>query len=238
MIAVYLVVLLVCLFTLLKNYYQSISTNEELKNSILEGNLQLKEQELQYLKMQIHPHFLFNTLNTLYAFALNKNEHTPKMILQLSNLLDYILYQTQKPLVFLSEEIEHLQDYIDLEKNRFQDKLQVNFETKTINNFTQIPPMLLLPFVENSFKHGKDTSGNLKIDILLKAENEQLIFEIANSKNVLELGMNKNDSERGIGLKNIQKRLNLLYKDNYSLKIVDAKDQYQVKLILNSNNKE
>lgn len=234
-VAVYIVVLLACAFTLLKNYYKTLNANEELKNSVLRGELKLKEHQLKYLKMQIHPHFLFNTLNTLYAFALNKNEKTPKMILQLSNLLDYILYQTQKPLVFLSEEIKHLQDYIELEKNRFQDKLEVNFQTENISEYTQIPPMLFLPFLENSFKHGKDVTATLKINILMRQKDGSLYFEIINSKGFKNSEQNIGATENGIGLKNVKQRLDLLYKNQYSLEIENLQSQFKVKLKIHLN---
>lgn len=234
-IAVYIVVLLACSFTLLKNYYKTISTNEELKNSILQGELQLKEQQLKYLKLQIHPHFLFNTLNTLYAFSLNKNEKTPEMILQLSNLLDYILYQTQKPLVFLSEEIKHLKDYIELEKNRFQDKLEVNFKTENISEYTQIPPMLFLPFLENSFKHGKDANGIIKIDIVLKQKDGQLYFEIINSNGSTNSEQNFGTNENGIGLENVKQRLDLLFNNHYYLEIENLQSEFKVKLNIHLN---
>ena len=231
-IAVYIVVLIACAFTLLKNYYVTLSDNKELKNSILQGELQIKEQQLKYLKMQIHPHFLFNTLNTLYAFALHKNEKTPEMILQLSNLLDYIIYQTQKPHVFLADEIKHLQDFIEMEKNRFQDKLYINFTTKGISEYTQIPPMLFLPFLENSFKHGKDESGNLKIDMKLIQDKTDLFFEIINSKSPKEMKEASIENDKGIGLENVKQRLDLLFKNKHSLKIDDKAHEFKVNLKL------
>lgn len=231
-IAVYIVVLLACAFTLLRNYYVTLSINKELKNSILLGELQIKEQQLKYLKMQIHPHFLFNTLNTLYAFALHKNEKTPEMILQLSNLLDYIIYQTQKPAVFLADEIKHLKDFIEMEKNRFQDKLKIKFTTEGISEYTQIPPMLFLPFLENSFKHGKDENGNLKIEMEIIQDRTDLFFEIINSKGLIkEEGICK-ESKNGIGLENVKQRLDLLFKDKYTLKIKDQPALFQVNLKL------
>jgi len=232
MITIYLVVVIACAFTLLKNYYVTLSVNKELKNSILQGELQIKEQQLKYLKMQIHPHFLFNTLNTLYAFALHKNEKTPEMILQLSNLLDYIIYQTQKPHVFLADEIKHLQDFIEMEKNRFQDKLYINFTTKGISEYTQIPPMLFLPFLENSFKHGKDESGNLKIDMKLIQDKTDLFFEIINSKSPKEMQEASIENDKGIGLENVKQRLDLLFKNKHTLKIDDKPAQFKVNLKL------
>ena len=126
----------------------------KLENKILETQLKLKEQQLNYLKMQIHPHFLFNTLNTMYGFALKKADDTPEMILKLSNLLDYLLYKVDKPFVLLADDIDHIKDYIELEKMRFNETLKIHFSTQNISENIKIAPMLLLPFIENSFKHG------------------------------------------------------------------------------------
>lgn len=235
MITIYLVVVIACAFSLLKFNYSSVSKNKELQNRILETQLKLKEQQLKYLKMQIHPHFLFNTLNTLYAFALKNSDKTPNMILQLSNLLDYILYQTQKPLVFLSEEIKHLQDYIELEEKRFQENLDVNFKTENISPFTQIPPMLFLPFLENSFKHGKEITGALRIDILIRQNNGQLYFEIINSKGSTIQDQPNALTEKGIGLENVRQRLGLLFKEQYSLNIENQQNLFKVKLSIQLN---
>lgn len=227
-IAVYMVVILACAFTLLKQNYKTSSKNEELKNVLLESQLRLKEQQLQYLKMQIHPHFLFNTLNTLYGFALQQNEKTPDLILKLSNLLDYILYQTQKSQVPLQQEIDHILDYISLEKMRFRDNLDVKVDQHIDNTEVELPPMLLLPFVENSFKHGKLESGKMKIDIKIKTCNEFLYFEVSNSKKV-----NTIKNLKGIGLTNISKRLEMLYGAQYQLLIDDQNSKFEIKLKLN-----
>src|SRR5690606_19488365 len=174
MVLVYLVVILVSAFTLLKQNYSSIAENRALENKFLEAQLKLKEQELHYLKLQVHPHFLFNTLNTLYGHALKKSEETPDMILKLSNLLDYLLYQADKPLVSLGSEIEHIKDYIALEQMRFRDNLHIDLDLpNTIENI-EIAPMLLIPFVENTFKHGQPIDGKLRISIRLQADEEQL----------------------------------------------------------------
>ncbi|MDF1547712.1 MAG: histidine kinase, partial [Bacteroidales bacterium] len=154
LILVYLVVGLISFISLLNHNFKTISANKALENKILEAQLQFKEQELHYLKKQIHPHFLFNTLNTIYGFALKRSKHTPEIILKLSNLLDYILYQVNKPQVSLKEEILHIREYIDLERIRFQDRLKVLIKSDKINEKVQIAPMLLIPFVENAFKHG------------------------------------------------------------------------------------
>ena len=227
---VYMVVILVSAFKLLKLNLKHAEHTKELETKILETQLKLKEQELNYLKMQIHPHFLFNTLNTLYGFALKKADETPEMILKLSNLLDYLLYQSEKPFVLLTDEINHIQDYIELEKMRFNNTLDVTFNCDAIIETTKIAPMLLIPFVENSFKHGSLKDGVLTIKIDLSSTAEGLIFTIENSSLKNDLTINN-----GIGLENIQKRLDLLYKNNYDLNIVNSESTFNVNLILNHN---
>ncbi|NAS29851.1 histidine kinase [Flavobacteriaceae bacterium R38] len=235
LIVVYLVVILVSAFKLLKHNYSSISENKELKNKLLEGQLKLKEQELYYLKMQIHPHFLFNTLNTLYGFALKKAEDTPDMILKLSNLLDYLLYQADKPMVSLEEEIEHIKDYIALEKMRFQNTLCTDFKINGSITHLEIAPMLLIPFVENSFKHGSIIDGKLHITMQLKIKDSTLAFVIENSVKGYE---KQNISPEGIGLKNIRKRLELAYPNRHTLKIENSECSFKVSLFINLiNNK-
>ncbi|MBN2663365.1 MAG: histidine kinase [Bacteroidales bacterium] len=230
LILVYLVVFIVSFMSLLNNNFKTISRNKELENIILETELQSKMQELDFLKRQIHPHFLFNTLNTIYGFALKQSNNTPKLILKLSNLLDYILYQANKPKVSLNEEILHIKEYIELEKMRFQDTLKISFNFNKIDKNIQIAPMLFIPFVENSFKHGSIMNGYLNIDLEINLNNNQLVFFIKNTFR----NDNYENSDGGIGLKNIQKRLELLYKDNYELKIKNEDNIFSVFLkILN-----
>lgn len=212
LVLVYLVVVLVSAFTLLKQNYSSIAENRALENKFLQAQLKLKEQELLYLKLQVHPHFLFNTLNTLYGHALQKSEEAPDMILKLSNLLDYLLYQADKPLVSLGSEIEHIQDYIALEQMRFRNNLLVAFDLPPNTENIDIPPMLLIPFVENSFKHGQPVEGKLRISISLQADKEKLNFFIMNSVKADTTP----ETQNGLGLKNLKKRLQLLYPDRHS----------------------
>ncbi|WP_460219136.1 sensor histidine kinase [Psychroserpens sp. MEBiC05023] len=226
--AVYLVVVVVSAFKLLKLNLKQISKTKQLEAKILSTQLKLKEQELNYLKMQIHPHFLFNTLNTMYGFALKKAEETPDMILKLSNLLDYLLYQTEKPFVLLSEEIAHINDYIELEKMRFNDKINVQFEMSIESDTTTIAPMVLLPFIENSFKHGSIVENSLNIAIILTATSNMVHFSIKNTHT------KNNTTTPGLGLENIKKRLELLYPDNHNLNIYDNLDTFEVSLQLNS----
>jgi two-component system LytT family sensor kinase len=229
LILVYLVVGLVSFVSLLNQNFKSISKNKELQNKILDTQLQIKNQELQYLKKQIHPHFLFNTLNTIYGFALKQSKDTPEIILKLSNLLDYILYQVNKPKVSLKEEVLHIKEYIELEKIRFQDTLKVSFTSDKISKEIEVAPMLLIPFVENAFKHGNIVDGFLTVEVVILINENKLDFSIKNTV----LNSDESQNEGGIGLENIQKRLNLIYKDNYQFKTENRNNWFTVNLIIN-----
>ncbi len=228
LLLVILVVGVISFVSILNQSFKTASRNKELQNKILETNLQLKEQELNYLKRQIHPHFLFNTLNTIYGFALKQSVQTPDIILKLSNLLDYILYQVNKPLVSLKEEMLHIREYIELEKIRFQDTLRVEFQSTEVNEGIQVAPMLLIPFVENAFKHGDLVDGYLHISIDLKAENNRLEFEVVNSF----VERNEEPQNGGLGLVNIKKRLDLNYPGNYELFSEIKNKKYSTKLVI------
>ncbi|WP_075591181.1 sensor histidine kinase [Labilibacter marinus] len=225
----YMVVGFISFVSVLNKNFRIDSENKALQNKILSTQLQLKEQELHYLKRQIHPHFLFNTLNTLYGFALQQSKQTPDIILKLSNLLDYILYQINKPKVSLQEEVLHIKEYIDLEKMRFQDTLNVDFKMDDIDKNIQVAPMLLIPFVENAFKHGNIINGFLHINIQVKLESNQLSFNIDNS-------IKQDDNavaHKGIGLENIKKRLDLHYTSKgYQLTPTLEKNLYKVSLTI------
>ncbi len=204
LVCVFLVITVVSAFTLVSQSYRTLEEKKDLETKFLKTQLQLTTQELKFLKMQIHPHFLFNTLNVLYGFALKKSDKTPEMILKLSNLLDYILYQIEKPIVELLDELKHIEDYIVLEELRFQNTLQVCLKTDLQSSNFQIAPMLLLPFVENSFKHGADLSGSLKIDIYVKTIEELLVFSVKNTC------ISRDVNAKGIGLENIKKTIRVV----------------------------
>lgn len=234
LILVYLVVFIVSFVYLLNHNFRTESENKTLQNKILETQLQIKDQELQYLKKQIHPHFLFNTLNTIYGFALKRSKTTPDIILKLSNLLDYILYQANQPFVSLREEIRHIEEYISLEKIRFQDTLKVSFQTNHVTDEKQIAPMLFLPFVENAFKHGHIVKGYLLVDIEIEQEDDKLQFTIKNSIKTDEDA----SGGQGIGLENIKKRLNLVYPESHGLDIKREKGWFSVSLTLFNFNRQ
>lgn len=226
LILIYLVVAIVSLVSLLENNFKTLSRNKELENKILAVQLKSKEQELNYLKRQIHPHFLFNTLNTIYGFALKKSDKTQELILKLSNLLDYILYEANKPLVSLKNEIIHIKEYLELEKMRFRDTLKIDFQATDLNEDVKIPPMLFIPFVENAFKHGSIVNEYLSLKIKLEYRENTLNFYVSNS---IKNEENKKTKE-GIGLQNIKKRLEMYFADDYSLNSKIIENKYIVEL--------
>lgn len=230
LILVYLIVGLVSFVSILNYNFKTLSKNKALENKILDAQLKIKDQELHYLKKQIHPHFLFNSLNTIYGFSLKKSEQTPDVILKLSNLLDYILYQVQQPKVALKQEIIHIEDYISLEQIRFQDTLKTKVNYNTFNPNLEIPPMLFLPFVENAFKHGAILNGFLQIEMTVNVQTTSIEFEL---KNTVKSKTPANGN--GLGLPTIRKRLDLLYPDNYELNSSLVNNWYTVNLKLNTN---
>jgi len=229
LLSVYVIVTIASAFKLLQNSYITLKKHKTLENKFLQTQLVLKEEELKFLKMQIHPHFLFNTLNTLYGFALKKADETPEMILKLSNLLDYILYQINKPFVSLKDEIGHMEDYVALEKMRFNKSLKVIINIDTPNDSIKIAPMLLIPFVENSFKHGAIIDEFLRITINIHRLTNGIVFTITNTHN------SQRQMTEGIGLKNIKKRLKMLYPNRYSLQIGATNNSFKVVLKLYIN---
>lgn len=193
-----------------------------------------RDAELQFLRAQIHPHFLFNTLNNLYGLALKKSPHTPDSILKLSGLLDFILYECNAEKIPLRKEIELIRHYIELERLRFGERLALTFEPDIRHDDLLIAPLLLLPFVENAFKHGAANSAGdivfVKID--LQVEGKTLHFQVENSKSNRPNNGPEN-GHKGIGLRNVEKRLALLYPDRYELEKVEGEEVFLIALKLN-----
>jgi sensor histidine kinase YesM len=182
--------------------------------------------ELQLLKAQVHPHFLFNTLNNIYSFILNGSDKAPEMIKKLSSLLHYILNDCNRQLVPLDKELSMIQDYIALEQIRYGDRLNLSLHIEGMVKDKMISPLLLIPFIENSFKHGTSrmlTHPWVRLDIHI--EKNSLEFKLTNNKpqhNIESSGKN------GIGLKNVKQRLQLLYPEAHSLNIVENEMSYDV----------
>ncbi|HYQ57407.1 MAG TPA: histidine kinase, partial [Draconibacterium sp.] len=203
----------------------------ELERNKLNTELKLKEAELKLLKAQIHPHFLFNTLNNLYGLTLEKSDDAPDLVLRLSDILDYILYRCNEKRVLLSDELTNLQNYIAIEKLRYSKKLNLETDLPNETDNLQIAPLLLLPFVENTFKHGVSNNPVAAfIRIKLSTRHTAIEFIIENSKNPTQ--RQAPNYSKGIGLKNVQKRLELLYPQKYKLKIDDKEETFSVTLSL------
>jgi two-component system LytT family sensor kinase len=190
--------------------------------------------ELQLLKAQVHPHFLFNTLNNIYSFTLAGSAKTPEMIKKLSDLLTYILNDCNQSLVPLEKEIKMIEDYMALEKIRYAEHMQLTIEKKGDYKEQMIAPLLLIPFVENSFKHGASKMIShpfVKLSILV--ENNELRFTITNNKP----SATEAETPKGnIGLKNVRKRLELIYPGAHYLNIVSERDIHSVQLTLHLQN--
>ncbi len=195
------------------------------------------EAELKFLKAQIHPHFLFNTLNNLYALTIDKSDLAPEVVIKLSDLLDYMLYECNASKILLEKEIKLLNDYLELEKIRYGNDLKIDFQITGSIKGKMIAPLLLLPFLENSFKHGLSSIiDNVWISIKLSMSNNVLNLRIENSKSS---GTNKKDGSfvEGIGLKNVRRRLDLIYPEKYELDINDEGDVFIIDLTIELENK-
>lgn len=192
------------------------------------------QAELNALKAQVHPHFLFNTLNNLYALTLNQSAKSPQLILNLSNILRYMLYECNTGEVLLNQEITMLQQFISLEKLRYEDRLDINFNIYGDTDGKLIAPLLMLPLVENAFKHGAgEQMGDAWININLYVMRDELKLKISNSK---VAGANNRAGKTGnIGLQNLRKRLELIYPTTHGLKIMDDHDTFLAVLDLRLN---
>ena len=195
----------------------------------LKLNEQKKTAELTALKHQLNPHFLFNTLNNLYALALKKDDKTPEVIEKLSNILDYMLYRTNDTFVSLQKEIELIENYLSLEKIRYGNRVNISFE-KDIKQNEKIAPLLLLTFIENAFKHGVTQElETATIDINIASEGNQIAFSIKNSK---PKAAPQTKNGQCIGLENVKKQLELIYPNQYNLTINNSKNEYIIDLKL------
>ncbi len=195
----------------------------EIEQKLIQEKL---ESELHFLRAQINPHFFFNTLNNIYGLARKKSENTAEVVMRLSKLMRFILYECTSEKISIIQEIKVLEDYFELERIRYGNRLSVNF-TQKIDDINQpIAPLLLLPFVENSFKHGaSEMRFNTQIDIDIILENQELFFSISNHKD-----SERNKSEKGLGLQNVKRQLVLIYPKCHNLEIEEKENSFQVKL--------
>ncbi len=223
---IYPVVALAMVIKWFKYWYIQQKSNQQLAREKLQA-------ELNFLRAQVHPHFLFNTLNNLYALTLKQSKEASEVVLRLSDLLDYMLYEGNAESVPLSKEIKLVEDYISLEKIRYGDRLEVSLDVRGETSNKMIAPLLILPFVENCFKHGVSEELNqswVSIDINTKEKNLTLKVENSKSKNGIQ--EDRFEYKQGIGLKNVKRRLELLYPESHDLNILDSEESYLVVLKL------
>lgn len=188
--------------------------------------------ELNFLQAQLHPHFLFNTLNNLYTLSLQKSAMTPTMVLKLSEIVDYMFEECKADQVPIEKEIQLLQNYIDLELLRYGDRLALSFDHKVDDPTASIAPLVLLSMVENAFKHGASGDmGKPVIDIKLQVTRGHLYFRVYNSK-MEKVQEDETAYKKGIGVANIKRQLGLRYPDRYQLEIKEEATSYEVTLAI------
>ncbi len=224
-VAVYTPVFVAMAIKLQLFYYQNDKINKALEK-------EKAATELKFLKAQIHPHFLFNTLNSIYSLSLSQSKKTPEVVLGLSKFLDYMLYECNERFISIGREWEQLMNLVALERIRYEEGLSINVSEAIDNTETLIPSLLLLPFVENAFKHGADNEiNNSWITIDLKLDRNDLVFMVENSKSPVppQEGL---DTDKNIGLTNVRRRLELFFPEKHELKILEEEDSFLAKLTI------
>ncbi len=202
------------------NYIKNERRNKELENQKLMA-------ELAYLKSQVNPHFLFNTLNNIYSLAYKQSPETPDAIMKLSLLMRYMLYESNDTLVSLQKEVDHIQNFIDLQKLRLREQTSIKFNIQGNLDGKQIAPMMLMTLVENAFKHGLVSKNEVGIIINLVVGSDYLLFSTINNSST-----HKKREYGGIGLQNLRRRLNLLYANKHELALEEKENTFYATLKL------
>jgi two-component system, LytTR family, sensor kinase len=213
--------------------YKIISDWMEHQRERTELQRQNLRSELKYLKTQINPHFFFNTLNSLYALTLKKSDRAPEIVLKLSDMMRYMLYESNERTIALSQEINYIENYLDLEKLRHGDNFKIELEVHGDPKGHEIAPLMFIPFLENSFKHGIDhelKSGYVKISLSVLQEGIEL--SVVNSKPQAIKHHAEGKKVGGIGLANVRRRLNILYPSKHDLTIIDGESEFKVTMKL------
>jgi sensor histidine kinase YesM len=202
----------------------------KLKQATQQLRIEKQQAELNYLKSQTNPHFLFNTLNNIYSLARDKSDLAPESILRLSQILRFMLYETGGAYIVIEQELKIISDYIALEKLRYDDSLSVSFKYEIENMKQPIPPLLLIPLVENAFKHGvSETRNEPFIDIILAVSQQRLEFVVKNST---EKFFGESSVKENIGLSNLRRQLELLYTD-FNLSVQQGESMFSASLKIN-----
>jgi len=213
-------------FGIIRHIYNYI----KLKQSTQQLRIEKQGAELNYLKSQTNPHFLFNTLNNIYSLARDKSDLAPESILRLSKILRFMLYETTGAYIAVEQELKIITDYIELEKLRYDESLRINFNHDIEDMKQALPPLLLIPLVENAFKHGvSETRGQPFIDIHLSVNKRQLAFIVKNST---EAFPEEGNVKENIGLSNLRRQLQLLYTD-YNLAVQQGESIFTATLKIN-----
>ncbi|MEJ7693589.1 histidine kinase [Daejeonella sp.] len=189
------------------------------------------QTELNYLKVQMQPHFFFNTLNNIYALTLQRSEKAAPLVAKHADMMRYILYESSGKPVELKKEIAFIQNYIEIEAMHHSENIDISLETQGIIDSAFIEPLLILPFIENMFKHGiRQETGMGYVHIIISLVENELSMELKNSK---PAGMN--NAQKGIGLQNARKRLEMLYPEKHTLEVDETPDSYEIRLSLTLN---
>jgi two-component system, LytTR family, sensor histidine kinase AlgZ len=204
------------------DWFELAARQKEIENERLTA-------ELNFLKAQINPHFLFNTLNNLYYLAYTQSSNTTEVIAKLSQMMRYMIYDSNYPQVPLTKEIEYMQNYISLERLRLNDQIPIRFDIRGNVEGVLIAPLIFITFLENAFKHGvSNNHAGAWVNIAIELTGKECIYEVENSK--IPSAKPEADEKSGIGLQNVNRRLELSYPDRYKLAIEDKTDRYRVQL--------
>ncbi|MBD0777927.1 sensor histidine kinase [Maribacter sp. ANRC-HE7] len=214
------------LFSTMLRVYMGWQKNENLRKSIEKEKV---ESELQFFKAQLNPHFLFNSLNTIYSLSVKKSNDTSEAIINLSELMRYMLYEADRGNVPISKEIEYIRSYVALQRLRLANSENVLLKVLGDDSNKKIPPLLFISFIENAFKYGTDYHGKTMIKINFLIQDKSIHFNIVNS-----IGNQKPKTKSsGLGLDNVKNRLKYLYPNSHELRIADDGETYEVDLIIN-----
>lgn len=224
-LSVFLVVSFSTVLKIISDWVRHSRERQELQRRTMQS-------ELRFLKSQINPHFLFNTLNNLYALTLKKDDSAPEIVIKLSEMMRYMLYECNEKRVLLQKEINYIKNYLDLEALRQGKNVSIEFEVNGRVTDQQIAPLMFIPFLENSFKHGLNhliTEGFVKI--IMNVDDQEVNFYIENSK-ADRIATPTRGKSGGIGLVNVRRRLDLLYPDQYDLSVEETPTTYAINLLL------
>jgi len=219
-------IIIILLFSIVYRVVSKKDEEEKRKTLIKNENL---ETEMKFLKSQINPHFLFNSINNIYTLVLLKSDKAPASLMKLSEMLRYMLYESNISLVPIEKEIDYINSYIGMQQLKTEEKQNIDISIKIESNSIKIPPLLLIPFIENSFKHCDVTNTKtewVKIDIVVTKK--AITFRIENS-----ISNNRKDKTGGIGLTNVRRRLELIYPGKFKLEIHNLIDLFSVSLKIN-----